>query len=50
MSVGHVLDYVPDHVLDYVPDHVLDHMIMGLVATALQKFSKTYKLELEKDY
>ena len=36
MSVGHVLDHVPDHVLDHVPDHVLDYMIISLVATALK--------------
>ena len=37
MSLGHVLDHVPDHVLDHVPDHVLDHMIIDLVATALHQ-------------
>ena len=38
MSVGHMLDHVPDHVLDHVPDHVSDHMIIGLVATTLQNY------------
>ena len=37
MLVAHVLDHVSDHVLDHVPDHVSDYMIIGLVATALQK-------------
>ena len=35
VSVGHVLG----HVLDHVPDLVSDHMIIGLVATALQSLN-----------
>ena len=34
MSGGHVLDHMPDHMSDYVSDH----MIIGLVARALQIF------------
>ena len=36
MSVGHVLDHMPDHVLNHVPDHMSNHMIIGLVSTVLQ--------------